>query len=813
MILKTIFAELKMIKFLLLSLAILYPSCLFSNEAKSQNLSGCMNTSFVKFNTTDDFSIISYPDRWAIFKFNNDGRIEDILPMNLNYEFNGISGFYDNISYPRTEIANNGKYLIFDIFVYSFDERKIIDTLESKSFTKQFLSNENKILYTMTDDEYGQRVLVRDFINKSTDTIYTSSKQGVSVNPYLVNTTSFDQIVFWSLSSHYYYNPQTGILKKLGESKHRSHFKYDMITVSPNKEFAIFCRYSQDDGPSIDFDVYNVASLKKVDSFNGRVHSSYWLSYFDICFSTDSKSFTYFNDYGNIVKRDFLIKKSETFSIPKLFDSDYVGNSKLNTSTNQLFFQSWNNCFIYDLNTSELKPLVVFNSSIHDVVFSSNSKYYLPVQTMVKGYSNDIEFPNYVFETGTNNIVYKLKDRILYYDFYTINNDTSSIPTKVKFVPNYSKIFYLIDKDETGEYNLVVVDLKDENYRRIIPLGKELPTDAVIDTQKMLFYVAFESGHIKQYDYYNGNLKWVSERIDLKSNNQKDYAIHQLIFNDKKNELIAFQDIDFGYSFAIYVIDASTGAKITNSSTIVQTKNNKWHYNVNRHQVFKLSKDGKYIYYPTDEYPDSKLARIELPVKDQVEPVVPKIYDGIEFEYNSAPFSIANDGKRCVNYRAEDGTILIWDIATEEIIDSIIVSPIMMYQPFFSTKVKMPSIMSWRLSPDERYLVFSNDIGILYIYDIENKIMSVNEFAQERKILELFPNPTRDILHIRTYELIARAELSDLLGNVVIRDLTPTLSKGEGVSLNIEGLPAGMYFLKLFTMSGEVLVEKVIVGL
>jgi len=76
----------------------------------------------------------------------------------------------------------------------------------------------------------------------------------------------------------------------------------------------------------------------------------------------------------------------------------------------------------------------------------------------------------------------------------------------------------------------------------------------------------------------------------------------------------------------------------------------------------------------------------------------------------------------------------------------------------------------------------------------------------------IYPNPTRDILHIRTDELIARAELCDLLGNVVIRDLTPTLSKGEGVSISVENLPAGMYFLKLYTASGEVLVEKVIVG-
>jgi len=88
----------------------------------------------------------------------------------------------------------------------------------------------------------------------------------------------------------------------------------------------------------------------------------------------------------------------------------------------------------------------------------------------------------------------------------------------------------------------------------------------------------------------------------------------------------------------------------------------------------------------------------------------------------------------------------------------------------------------------------------------------VSVIESSAPLLYIYPNPTRDILHIRTAELISRAELSDLLGNVVIGDLTPTLSKGDGVSINVENLPAGMYFLKLYTASGEVLVEKVIVG-
>jgi len=101
------------------------------------------------------------------------------------------------------------------------------------------------------------------------------------------------------------------------------------------------------------------------------------------------------------------------------------------------------------------------------------------------------------------------------------------------------------------------------------------------------------------------------------------------------------------------------------------------------------------------------------------------------------------------------------------------------------------------------------DIGA-YEYNYYKDNVSVKD--TESLLISLYPNPTRDILHIRTDELISRVELSDVLGNVVIRDLTPTLSKGEGVSLNVEGLPAGMYFLKLYTMSGRVLVEKVIVG-
>jgi len=76
--------------------------------------------------------------------------------------------------------------------------------------------------------------------------------------------------------------------------------------------------------------------------------------------------------------------------------------------------------------------------------------------------------------------------------------------------------------------------------------------------------------------------------------------------------------------------------------------------------------------------------------------------------------------------------------------------------------------------------------------------------------ISLYPNPTRDILHIRTDELISRVELSDVLGNKV--HSSDVYKTSDVLKLNVENLPAGMYFLKLYTASGEVLVEKVIVG-
>jgi alpha-tubulin suppressor-like RCC1 family protein len=98
---------------------------------------------------------------------------------------------------------------------------------------------------------------------------------------------------------------------------------------------------------------------------------------------------------------------------------------------------------------------------------------------------------------------------------------------------------------------------------------------------------------------------------------------------------------------------------------------------------------------------------------------------------------------------------------------------------------------------------------VMALYSTE---VSVEKEILENKVISLYPNPTRDILHIRTDELIARAELSDVLGNVVKAHTSDVFETSDVLKINIENLPPGMYFLKLYTMSGEVLVEKVLVG-
>jgi hypothetical protein len=66
--------------------------------------------------------------------------------------------------------------------------------------------------------------------------------------------------------------------------------------------------------------------------------------------------------------------------------------------------------------------------------------------------------------------------------------------------------------------------------------------------------------------------------------------------------------------------------------------------------------------------------------------------------------------------------------------------------------------------------------------------------------ISLFPNPVANELRIQNAELrIEEIEIYNVLGE---KCLTPSLSKGEGASINVSSLSAGIYFVRVKTNEG-----------
>ena len=81
----------------------------------------------------------------------------------------------------------------------------------------------------------------------------------------------------------------------------------------------------------------------------------------------------------------------------------------------------------------------------------------------------------------------------------------------------------------------------------------------------------------------------------------------------------------------------------------------------------------------------------------------------------------------------------------------------------------------------------------------------IAEFINLDNEFKVYPNPTSDFITIQfqTSEVLQTSEVSkvqifDMLG-IEIKDLTPALSKGEGVRIDVSKLPAGVYFIRIGT--------------
>ena len=100
-----------------------------------------------------------------------------------------------------------------------------------------------------------------------------------------------------------------------------------------------------------------------------------------------------------------------------------------------------------------------------------------------------------------------------------------------------------------------------------------------------------------------------------------------------------------------------------------------------------------------------------------------------------------------------------------------------------------------------RNLHLATEIGLLTNKAILSSVEDMNPTTKSN--LFISPNPSSDFLTIQfqTSEAsktsdVSSVQIFDMLG-IEIKDLTPALSKGEGVRIDVSKLPAGVYFIRL----------------
>lgn len=72
--------------------------------------------------------------------------------------------------------------------------------------------------------------------------------------------------------------------------------------------------------------------------------------------------------------------------------------------------------------------------------------------------------------------------------------------------------------------------------------------------------------------------------------------------------------------------------------------------------------------------------------------------------------------------------------------------------------------------------------------------------------IEAFPNPATNLLNIKATENINAVYVVDMVGKVIMQD---NASKKSAVQLNIEALPAGLYFVRVYTANAQKLIKVI----
>ena len=121
-----------------------------------------------------------------------------------------------------------------------------------------------------------------------------------------------------------------------------------------------------------------------------------------------------------------------------------------------------------------------------------------------------------------------------------------------------------------------------------------------------------------------------------------------------------------------------------------------------------------------------------------------------------------------------------------------------------NTYVLYCSVLQWWLTAPERAtLTFQGQVVTDHpdVFNYAGCTMSAEDF--ETTTATVYPNPFNNSLHIESTTAFKTMELYDVLGKQIINQ--PFVNQ-----LNTLNLAQGMYFLRLITQDGEVLVKKVV---
>jgi hypothetical protein len=99
-------------------------------------------------------------------------------------------------------------------------------------------------------------------------------------------------------------------------------------------------------------------------------------------------------------------------------------------------------------------------------------------------------------------------------------------------------------------------------------------------------------------------------------------------------------------------------------------------------------------------------------------------------------------------------------------------------------------------------------------YDLSNYIEVVRkEGVQiEEVTVKLYPNPATDVLNVSLPAFDSREvqiSLFDVTGNTVKNGVNPIID--NGVSLNVQTVPAGLYLLRVSQADGKSITKKVVI--